>query len=88
MAISPKCLFRAAGPLLLLTMAAGCSDPPKPAPLDFNHLPVGRYTILQAAGSHETIELDTGSGKTWRLSMASPADGGGVIGWEPIKDLP
>jgi hypothetical protein len=64
-----------------------CSENSTPAPTSATYLQAGRFRIVTVPGASEVIEIDTATGKTWRLARYAPEDGGGVSGWEPIEDL-
>jgi hypothetical protein len=70
----------------LLALAA-CSGHSEPDDHGANDYQVGRFRIIQTDPSGETIEIDTATGKTWRLARYAPEEGGAVSGWEPIRDL-
>lgn len=80
--------FRIIACASLLGTLSACSEAAATLEPDFNNLPAGRYRIVHIAETGEVIEIDTVSGKTWLLERAALDEGGGVIGWTPIKDQP
>lgn len=58
----------------MTVVTSGCSQPLPEKPRRYDELPAGRYAIVQVAGTREVIQLDTGSGKTWRLAWTEGAD--------------
>lgn len=81
-------LFWIIAPASLLGTLSACSEPAATLKHDFNNHPAGRYRIVHIPGTGEVIEMDTASGKTWLLDRQPMDQGGGVIGWTPIKDQP
>lgn len=66
--------------MAMVTSGCGQSLPEKPP--SYDELPAGRYAIVPVAGTREVIQLDTGSGKTWRLAWSEDADGAQLpTGW-------
>lgn len=50
--------------------------------------PVGRFTIVTVPGitpgTHETIEIDTATGSTWRLVKVLDPTAHDNVGWHPV----
>jgi hypothetical protein len=86
MAAFPPTKVRALSAAGLLALSACTERPPAMGPTASNP-PPGRYVVVELSGLGEVIEIDTATGKTWRLVSFTPEDGGGVSGWEPIRDL-
>lgn len=61
---------------------SACSEPEPLQPTRYEDLKPGRYAIIPVAGTREMIQLDTGSGKTWRLTWSEDAEGAAFpTGW-------
>lgn len=69
-----------------LTLCA-CSEPAPPSTTRYDDLPAGRFVVVPVPGTREMIQLDTGSGKTWRLMWSVDEDGTAYpTGWHTLDD--
>lgn len=88
--------YRTSSPRLALLGAASlvlsaCSSPPQVQPTRYDDLPSGRFVIVWLTGTQDAIQLDTASGKTWRLTWSTDEDGNTTpSGWTTLdgKDFP
>jgi len=75
---------------LFSVVAAGlalgaCGQVHQNEPTPYEALPAGRFEIVPLPGTREVIQLDTGSGRTWRLAWSDDGDGqASASGWTAL----
>jgi hypothetical protein len=74
-------------PLVGLLALAACSGSAAPTEKTKAEMRVGRFRVVNVSGSSETIQLDTVTGKTWRLVSTGPSEVTDVTAWVPVDDL-
>lgn len=72
-------------PAAMLALSA-CTEHPTDTGQPANDFQVGRYRIAHIPGTSEVIEIDTATGKTWRLKWSDSDEGLRSYGWESLDD--
>lgn len=71
------------GAVCLAVSACGAQEAPQPR--SYAEIPPDRFEIIPVPGTQEVIQLDTGSGRTWRLTWSVDEDGNTYAsGWDSL----
>lgn len=82
----PKSLVSSPLAVSILLVLSACSEPPKCEAKGPNDDQVGRYRVHHVPGTREVIEIDTATGKTWRLLWSGSDESLVPYAWEDLDD--
>lgn len=64
---------------------SACREHEVPQPRSYADIPAGRFEVIPVPGTQEVLQLDTGSGRSWRLTWSVDEDGNTYAsGWDSL----